>query len=81
MDEMKKELMNLKKEEPDVFPDTHCGRYMRFLWDLMEKPDTSFAAQVRFQTCDFSKHQLYIRFAFRLSVLFPSLSLLSQQLA
>jgi potassium voltage-gated channel Shab-related subfamily B protein 1 len=46
MDEMKKELMNLKKEEPDIFPDTHCGKYSRFLWDLMEKPDTSFAAQI-----------------------------------
>ena len=36
MDEMKKELLNIKKEEPDVFPNTTCGHYMRFLWDLME---------------------------------------------
>ena len=36
MDEMKKELLNIKKDEPDVFPNTACGNYMRFLWDLME---------------------------------------------
>ena len=46
MDEMKKELLNIKKEEPDVFPDSKCGGYMRFLWDLMEKSETSFAARV-----------------------------------
>ena len=46
MDEMKKELLNIKKEEPDVFPDSRCGGYMRFLWDLMEKSETSFAARV-----------------------------------
>jgi len=43
---MKKELLNIKKEEPDVFPETRCGGYMRFLWDLMEKSETSFAARV-----------------------------------
>ena len=46
MEEMKKELLNIKKEEPDVFPETRCGGYMRFLWDLMEKSETSFAARV-----------------------------------
>lgn len=46
MDEMKKELLNIKKEEPDEFPETRCGHYMRFLWDLMEKSDTSTAAKV-----------------------------------
>lgn len=46
MEEMKKELLNIKKEEADVFAETTCGRYMRFLWDLMEKPETSFAARV-----------------------------------
>lgn len=46
MDEMKKELLSIKKEEPDVFPQTQCGNYMRFLWDLMEKPETSLAARI-----------------------------------
>ena len=36
----------MKKEEPDIFPETQCGNYMRFLWDLMEKPETSFAARI-----------------------------------
>ena len=32
IEEMKKELLNIKKEEPDEFPETRCGHYMRFLW-------------------------------------------------
>jgi potassium voltage-gated channel Shab-related subfamily B protein 1 len=46
-DEMKKEANYLKKEEPDVFAPNACGRYQQFLWDLMEKPDTSIAAKVK----------------------------------
>ena len=46
-DEMKKEANYLKKDEPDVFSPNTCGRYQQFLWDLMEKPDTSIAAKVR----------------------------------
>ena len=44
---MKKEANYLRKEEPDVFAENACGRYQQFLWDLMEKPDTSIAAKVR----------------------------------
>ena len=40
----------MKKEEPEVFAENTCGRYQKFLWDLMEKPDTSIAAKVVFQT-------------------------------
>ena len=43
---MKKEISQLKKEEPDVFEDSRCGRYQEFLWNLLEKPDTSLAAKV-----------------------------------
>ena len=43
---MKKEANYLKKDEPDVFSPNTCGRYQQFLWDLMEKPDTSIAAKV-----------------------------------
>ena len=32
MEEMKKELLNIKKEEQDEFPETRCGHYMRLLW-------------------------------------------------
>jgi len=45
-DEMKKEITQLMKEEPDVFADTRCGRAEEFLWNLLEKPDTSFAAKI-----------------------------------
>ena len=44
---MKKEAAQLKKEMfVDVFDETRCGRYQRFIWDLMEKPHTSIAAKV-----------------------------------
>ena len=33
-------------QEPDVFEDTRCGRYQEFLWNLLEKPDTSLAAKI-----------------------------------
>ena len=45
-EEIKKELLNIKQEEPDIFPETKCGNYMRFIWDLMEKSETSFAARI-----------------------------------
>ena len=45
MEEMKKQLLDEKKDEPDVYPDNFCGRYMRFIWELMEKSETSFAAK------------------------------------
>ena len=36
IEEMKKELLNIKKEEPDEFPETRWGHYMRFLWVRIE---------------------------------------------
>ncbi|XP_059087713.1 potassium voltage-gated channel protein Shab-like [Tigriopus californicus] len=45
-DEMKKEANNLKKEDPEEWGDGRCVSYQRFLWDLMEKPHTSFAAKI-----------------------------------
>ncbi len=47
VDISRKEATNLKKEEPEVFAANTCGRYQKFLWDLMEKPDTSLAAKVK----------------------------------
>ena len=46
-DEMKKEASQRRKSTvEDVFDETRCGRYEKFLWDLMEKPHTSLAAKV-----------------------------------
>ncbi len=47
LEEMKKELMQNVKEEPEEWGDGKCASYQRFLWDLMEKPHTSLAAKVR----------------------------------
>jgi hypothetical protein len=44
---MKKEASQLVKDTfEEEFEETRCGRYQRFLWDLMEKPHTSLAAKV-----------------------------------
>ena len=44
--EMKKEMVNLHDTESDVFPDNKLGNWMKFIWDLMEKPETSIAARI-----------------------------------
>ena len=46
LDEMKKEATQLNKEEEEDWGNGKCVHYQRFLWDLMEKPHTSFAAKV-----------------------------------
>ena len=44
-DEMKKELAHNAPEDDEEFGTGRCAGYQRFLWDLMEKPWTSNAAQ------------------------------------
>ena len=38
----------VKKEEEDDFGDGKFAKYQKMIWDLMEKPETSTAAQVGF---------------------------------
>ncbi|XP_018024261.1 potassium voltage-gated channel subfamily B member 2 isoform X2 [Hyalella azteca] len=45
-EEMRKEAESLKQREEEDFGDGACAPYQKFLWDLMEKPQTSFAARV-----------------------------------
>ncbi|KAF2362894.1 Potassium channel tetramerization-type BTB domain [Trinorchestia longiramus] len=44
-EEMRKEAESLKQREEEDFGDGFCAPYQKFLWDLMEKPQTSFAAR------------------------------------
>ena len=46
IEEMKKEMVNLAKTEADIFPDSKIGNWMKLLWDLMEKPETSIASRI-----------------------------------
>jgi hypothetical protein len=46
VDEMKKEAMNVKKDEEEDFGTGKFAKYQRCLWDLIEKPHTSTAAKV-----------------------------------
>ena len=43
---MRKEAESLKTGEVEDFGDGKCAEYMRFLWDLLEKPTSSIAARV-----------------------------------
>ncbi len=48
IEEMKKQTKDIRNdEEVEEWGDGKCVHYQRFLWDLMEKPHTSFAAKVR----------------------------------
>ena len=46
VEEMKKEANNIKKEVEENFGDGKFVKYQKCLWDLIEKPHTSFAAKV-----------------------------------
>ena len=56
LEEMRKEATQLKTEDDEEWGEGKCVDYQRFLWDLMEKPNTSFAAKVR------SQHELLAGF-------------------
>ncbi len=48
IEEMKKAAKDLRKDDDtEEWGEGRCVHYQRFLWDLMEKPHTSFAAKVR----------------------------------
>ncbi len=47
IEEMKKAAKDLRKDDDvEEWGNGRCVHYQRFLWDLMEKPHTSFAAKV-----------------------------------
>lgn len=45
-EEMRKEAESLRQREEEEFGEGKCAQYQKFLWDLLEKPTTSFAARV-----------------------------------
>ena len=45
-EEMRKEAESLRQREEEDFGDGSCAPYQKFLWDLLEKPQTSFASRV-----------------------------------
>ena len=46
-EEMRKEAESLKQRDEEDFGDGKCAYYQKFLWDLLEKPTSSFPARVR----------------------------------
>lgn len=45
-EEMKKEMESLKEHDEEMFGTSKLQRYQKFVWDLLEKPQTSVAARV-----------------------------------
>nr|XP_045594876.1 potassium voltage-gated channel protein Shab-like [Procambarus clarkii] len=45
-EEMRKEAESLRQREEEDFGEGWCAPYQKFLWDLLEKPQTSLAARV-----------------------------------
>lgn len=45
-EEMRKEAESLRQREEEEFGDTKCAQYQKYIWDMLEKPNTSFAARV-----------------------------------
>lgn len=45
-EEMKKEMESLKEQDEELFGTSQLQRYQKFVWDLLEKPQTSLAARV-----------------------------------
>lgn len=45
-EEMRKEMESLKEHDEEMFGTSKIERYQKFVWDLLEKPQTSLAARV-----------------------------------
>jgi hypothetical protein len=45
-EEMRKEAESLRQREEEEFGDGKCAQYQKYVWDMLEKPNTSFAARV-----------------------------------
>lgn len=45
-DEMRKEAESLRQHDEEEFGEGKCAYYQKYLWDLLEKPTSSFAARV-----------------------------------
>lgn len=45
-EEMRKEAESLRQREEEEFGDGKCAQYQKYVWDMLEKPNTSLAARV-----------------------------------
>ncbi len=62
-EEMRKEAESLRQREEEEFGDGKCAQYQKYLWEVLEKPNTSVAARVSFETnfiCKISHSKIII---------------------
>lgn len=45
-EEMRKEAESLRQREEEEFGDGKCAQYQKYMWETLEKPNTSLAARV-----------------------------------
>ncbi|XP_026681120.1 potassium voltage-gated channel protein Shab-like, partial [Diaphorina citri] len=45
-EEMRKEAESLRQRDEEEFGEGQCAQYQKFVWDLLEKPNTSIAARI-----------------------------------
>lgn len=50
-EEMRKEAESLRQRDEEEFGEGKCAEYQKYLWELLEKPNTSFAARVSSISC------------------------------
>lgn len=53
-EEMRKEAESLRQREEEEFGEGKCSQYQKYLWDMLEKPNTSLAARVSIDPLAFS---------------------------
>lgn len=64
-EEMRKEAESLRQREEDEFGEGKCAQYQKFVWDMLEKPTSSFAARVRLSLVQKNTHKNTLHFTLR----------------
>lgn len=74
IEQMEGNSRKVKKEEEDDFGDGKFAKYQKMIWDLMEKPETSTAAQVGYFSY-YSLHLIYVQVVSVISMSFVAVSI------
>lgn len=65
-EEMRKEAESLRQREEEEFGDGKCAQYQKYMWETLEKPNTSLAARVSRFSVHF--HVTWLMYSHEISV-------------